>query len=137
MINNSYHIKINHPIQYYPPTAKAIQNFISIKLNCILNLIPYKNPWIGFIHHTFDESFSDYNCNNLFNSLDFVESLKTCKGLFVLSKYLKKQFDERLTEMGIDNVKVFALVHPTEIDVKQFQYKKFFDISITQDITRF
>ena len=92
-------------------------------VNSELNLIPYKQLWIGFVHHTFDTSFSDYNCNNLFNSLDFVESLKTCKGLFVLSKYLKKQFDERLTEMGIDNVKVFALVHPTEIDVKQFQYK--------------
>src|SRR5690606_30207929 len=31
----------------------------------ILNIIPYKKEWIGFIHHTFDLEFSNYNNYNL------------------------------------------------------------------------
>lgn len=96
----------------------------NLELNCILKLIPYKNPWIGFIHHTFDESFSDYNCNKLLNCKEFLESLKYCKGLFVLSKYLKDLFDIELKKHNL-NINVYALIHPTELNVKSFSYKKF------------
>lgn len=96
----------------------------NLELNCILNLIPYKNPWIGFIHHTFDESFSNYNCNTLFHCKEFIESLELCKGLFVLSKYLKDLFDIELKKRNL-NINVYVLMHPTEVNVKSFSYQNF------------
>lgn len=96
----------------------------NLELNCILNLIPYKKPWVGFVHHTFDESFSNYNCNTLFNCKEFIESLKCCKGLFVLSNYLKNQFDIELKKRNLD-IDVYVLIHPTEINVKSFSYQNF------------
>jgi hypothetical protein len=98
-------------------------------INKTLNIIPYKNNWIGFIHHTFDTSFSEYNCYNLLNCIEFQESLKTCKALFVLSKYLKQQFEIEFEKMGIQNVKIFNLIHPTETNVKKFKYRNFFNNS--------
>lgn len=96
----------------------------NLELNCVLNLIPYKNPWIGFVHHTFDESFSSYNCNTLFNCKEFIESLVFCKGLFVLSKYLKNLFDIELKKRNL-NIDVYVLMHPTDLNVKLFSYDKF------------
>jgi len=96
------------------------------EINSILNIIPYRKNWIGFIHHTFDTSFSSYNCNTLLDCEEFLQSLYTCKGLFVLSRYLQTQLTKRLLELGFD-VKVFTLVHPTETNVKQFSYKNFFN----------
>ena len=94
------------------------------EINKYLNIIPYTRNWIGFIHHTFDTSFSDYNCYNLLKSKEFLDSLKYCKGLFVLSHYLKNQFDTEFSKLGLD-IKVFTLVHPTEINVPQFTLQKF------------
>jgi len=96
------------------------------EINSILNIIPYRKNWIGFIHHTFDTSFSSYNCDTLLDCEEFLQSLYTCKGLFVLSSYLQTQLTKRLRELDFD-VKVFTLVHPTETNVKQFSYKNFFN----------
>lgn len=96
------------------------------EINSILNIIPYRKSWIGFIHHTFDTSFSSYNCNTLLDCEEFLQSLYTCKGLFVLSRYLQIQLTKCLRELGFD-VKVFTLIHPTETNVKQFSYKNFFN----------
>jgi len=89
-----------------------------------LKIVPYTKPWMGFIHHTFDTSFSAYNNVNLIRNEYFVESLKTCKGLFVLSKKSKQLLDCELAKMGI-SVRVSSLVHPTEVDVECFKYEKF------------
>lgn len=95
------------------------------EINKELGLIPYRKNWVGFVHHTFDTSFSEYNNYNLLNNPDFIESLKYCKGIFVLSKYLKKQFLEEFYKRNI-YVPVYDLVHPTEISsVPQFTWKKF------------
>lgn len=94
------------------------------EVNQELGLIPYKRNWIGFVHHTFDTSFSEYNNHNLLNNPDFIESLKFCKGLFVLSKYLQKQFLEEFHKLNI-YVPVYELIHPTDISVPQFTWKKF------------
>ena len=90
----------------------------------ILNIIPYTKPWIGFIHHTFESEFTEYNCGNLFNNELFLESLKTCKGLFVLSEYLKNQLQLFLDNLCIP-VQVYNVIHPTEINVEKFDYKNF------------
>ena len=80
-----------------------------------LGVIPYKNSWSGFIHHTFLKHYSGNNCVNLFKSKSFVESLKTCKYLFVLSDYLKKQVENALKCLEIPlTTKVATLYHPTE-----------------------
>lgn len=94
------------------------------EVNKELGLIPYQRNWVGFVHHTFDTSFSDYNNYNLLNNPDFIESLKYCKGLFVLSKYLKKQFLEEFHKLNIF-VPVYDLVHPTDHNVPKFSWKKF------------
>lgn len=94
----------------------------------LLGLIPYKTNWVGFIHHTFDTTFSDYNNYNLLNDPDFIESLKCCKGLFVLSNYLKNKFVILLEALNI-NIPVFSFTHPTDdsVTVKQFSFKNFID----------
>ena len=94
------------------------------EINKIINIIPYKKPWVGFIHHTFDTTFSDYNCNTLLNCSEFIDSLSCCKGIFVLSKTLREQFIERFKKDNI-NVPVYSLVHPTECNVPKFNCKSF------------
>lgn len=96
----------------------------NLEINCLLGIIPYKRSWIGFIHHTFDETFSSYNCNILLNCKEFIESLEYCKGIFVLSKYLKNQFDIKFKEKNL-NINVYCLMHPTELNVKKFSYENF------------
>lgn len=95
------------------------------EINKELGLIPYKVDWIGFVHHTFDTSFSDYNNHNLLNNPDFIDSLHFCKGLFVLSKTLRVQFEQAFISANI-HVPVFDIVHPTELTaLPQFTYGKF------------
>lgn len=92
-------------------------------INKELNIIPYRHNWIGFIHHTFDTSFSDYNNHNLFHNQDFLDSLLSCKGIFVLSKYLKDQLEIELKYRHL-SIPIFHLTHPTEINVPLFTPKK-------------
>lgn len=84
------------------------------EVNKFLNLIPYTKNWIGFVHHTFETGFSDYNCYNLLDNPDFIESLKVCKGLFVLSRDLCIKFQKEFFKRGIETP-VFNLTHPTEV----------------------
>jgi hypothetical protein len=82
--------------------------------------IPYTKPWIGFIHHTFDTTFSDYNCETLLQSQDFIQSLKVCRALFVLSDYLKDQLSKRLP-----GTRVYSLIHPTEFTPVKFSFFRY------------
>ena len=93
-------------------------------INKILKIIPYTKSWFGFIHHTFDKTFSQYNCHNLLKCPEFIESLKVCKGLIVLSKYLKTQLELELKSLNI-HVNIYVLIHPTDFNVIKFSYPKF------------
>ena len=93
-------------------------------INALLNIIPYTQPWVGFVHHTFDESFSNYNNVQLLENPLFIESLKVCKGLIVLSKFQQELWIEQLVKKGI-HIPVHVLVHPTETQVMLFSYQKF------------
>jgi polysaccharide pyruvyl transferase WcaK-like protein len=95
-------------------------------INKMLNIIPYRQSWVGFIHHTFDKTFSEYNCYNLLNCEEFIESLQTCKGLIVLSKYLKNQLELELKKKGL-SVDIFDLTHPTDLNVIKFSYSNFYN----------
>jgi hypothetical protein len=89
-----------------------------------IGIIPYRKPWMGFVHHTFDESFSDYSNKALLNCPEFLESLRTCKGIIVLSYYLKSRFDEEFQLRDID-VPVYIQTHPTELEVPHFDMRAF------------
>lgn len=86
-------------------------------------IIPYKTHWIGFIHHTLYQDDSGYNCIQLLKCKEFIESLKVCKGLIVLSNYLKNNL-LKLAEMN--NIKlpvVHFMYHPTVLVDKSKMWK--------------
>jgi polysaccharide pyruvyl transferase WcaK-like protein len=89
-----------------------------------LGIIPYREKWVGFIHHTFDETHSNYNCCELFKNPCFLESLSTCKGLIVLSQYLKKEIERHL--LKLPTPRVYVLYHPMEFVENTFTLEKFF-----------
>jgi hypothetical protein len=91
-----------------------------------IGIIPYRQSWMGFIHHTFNESFSEYNNYELLKCPEFLESLPYCRGIIVLSNYLKYQFEEEFRIRNI-NVPVFTMVHPTETMVPPFTMQNFYD----------
>jgi polysaccharide pyruvyl transferase WcaK-like protein len=85
-----------------------------------LSVIPYTKPWIGFIHHTLKEDYSENNTVNLFKNPQFLISLQNCKGLYVLSKTLKEQLLILINTVNMDKsyipiFPVYTLTHPTEI----------------------
>lgn len=86
---------------------------------------PYKTPWVGFIHHTFNTEYSRYNCAELLKVPEFIESLEHCRGLFVLSYYLMYQLKDELKKMGKADVAVFSVTHPTEFVSNVFSLTKF------------
>lgn len=91
-----------------------------------IGAVPYTKPWYGFIHHTFDNTHSNYNNEELFQNMDFLISLCSCKGLVVLSKYLADQVSSRLDALSL-NVPVHVLYHPTEFVTETFDFQKFVD----------
>ena len=88
-----------------------------------IGIVPYTQPWMGVVHHTFDTTFSEYNNEVLMQCPEFLESLDHCRGILVLSKTLQEQFRARLPP----TVPVFALTHPTEMNVPKFDYRAFLD----------
>lgn len=91
-----------------------------------LGIIPYKRYWIGFIHHTTDLEYSDYNTQELFKNKYFIESLQYCRGLFVLSDHLRLEIIKILISMK-KHVDVYVLYHPTQFPESKhlFTYKNF------------
>lgn len=87
--------------------------------------IPYKTAWMGIIHHTYDESYSTYNCVELFKNPVFIESLKNCKGLITLSNYLAVCIRKDLKIHGFTNVPVHVLCHPMEFVDKKWTLNSF------------
>lgn len=82
--------------------------------NCQLGIIPYVKPWIGFIHHTSNTEYTNFNVVEMFKKPAFVESLKKCRALVVLSQYLRKQIVTELRNVGYTGIPVIVLFHPTE-----------------------
>jgi hypothetical protein len=89
-------------------------------------VLPFKQSWIGFIHHTFIEDYSPYNNTALFRNPTFINSLPFCRALIVLSNYLARQIVAELTRLGLD-IKVVSIHHPTETVYKKFDIKKWIE----------
>ena len=84
-------------------------------LSCA-GVIPYTQSWVGFIHHTPLPDYSDYNTISMLQNPLFLASLQTCRGLFVLSQYMKEWLDGELPKLCLERpVPVCTLTHPTEI----------------------
>lgn len=71
-------------------------------------LIPYTFPWTGFIHHTMDTTYSEYNTAALLKNNAFILSLDHCVALFTLSPSLTATLQNLLP-----NTKIYTLHHPT------------------------
>lgn len=88
-------------------------------------VVPYKTPWIGFLHHTYSSYTNNYNCHGLFQDHLFIESLANCKCLIVMSKYLKRQVQQSLEAADLGHVRVEAIYHPSEFPRNNFTWDKF------------
>lgn len=89
------------------------------------NVIPYNVPWIGFVHHTFDTTYSNYNCVNLVQTPEFVQSLPKCAALITLSFDLQKKLLVALKDIGFGHTKVVCMRHPTIFTEKTFTWERF------------
>ena len=117
MINN-----INHKLHYYG-WGRIEQSIHQLYINKNIVIIDYmdiyflnhnvaviEKNWIGIVHHT-SSLFSNNNINNLFKNNIFLNSLKTCKGLVVLSEYNKINILNELEKLYL-NIEVYVLKHP-------------------------
>jgi len=89
-----------------------------------IGALPYREDWVGFLHHTPNREYSE---NNLFNTVQhpsFKASLETCRGIFVLSNYLKNWLKEKLLNMGYPNIQICVLKHPTDYTRNKFTLTK-------------
>ena len=77
------------------------------------NIIPYTTSWCGFLHHTFDTSFSEYNLEEMFKNEMFLKSLDSCVALFTLSSYLANLVKDKLKSINV-KINVYNFIHPTE-----------------------
>jgi polysaccharide pyruvyl transferase WcaK-like protein len=114
--------------QFHSPEAKSIVD-LYVDKTFLWNSsvyesnkkIPYTVPWIGFIHHTPNPEYTPNSLNAILESKLFIQSLKTCKGLIVLSNYLKKYLDSHFK----GKIKVHSLTHPTETPDLKFTLQAF------------
>lgn len=84
-------------------------------------IIPYKQTWCGFIHHTANTEFSKHNIVTMFENPHFVNSLPFCKGLFTFSTDLGKKVKQMLKELGFDTIQVHRFFHPSEDKITFFE----------------
>lgn len=83
-------------------------------------IIPFKQHWIGFIHHTAHPTYNEYNLQNLFEKDSFLLSLPFCKALITLSHTNQTWIQQKLKELNF-NIPTFKLFHPTEYTHTTFQ----------------
>lgn len=89
-----------------------------------IHKIPYKFPWIGFLHNPPDAPQWFHHPNNpasIIRRAPFIESLKYCKCIVVLSDYLKEWLEKNLPV----NVPVISVKHPTLVPSIKWSYRNF------------
>ena len=93
------------------------------KKNSQLRFIPYREPWVGVFHHppnTPTWCSEDSNPCAIIQSKEFQDSLPTCKGIYVLSKY-----HADFLKCFIKTIPIEILYHPTEIPDLKFNFDEF------------
>lgn len=92
-----------------------------------IDQFPINEPWVGFSHLTPNKPEDNkhtkfYNLHDWINEPLTQESLKNCKGIFVLSEYAKNNLKIQAP--------VSALYHPTDLDVPKFKIKDYYNTII-------
>lgn len=127
---------MNFLMKYHDYNGILLDDFIDITFgynyleNKINKKIPYKKPWIGFLHHPpsicpwYEESYkNNIDINVFLNSEEFQISAKYCQCLFVLSDYLKNYLVKHIE--CLKNVPITTIKHPTEPPQYKWDFKKF------------
>ena len=86
--------------------------------------IVYNKPWYGIMHNP--QNIPQYlrkiyNIKDILDLDTFKKSIKYCKGIIVLSNYLKKNLQKRI------DIPIYSIKHPTPHHIKNFcidLYKK-------------
>jgi hypothetical protein len=127
---------MNGMMKFHSSESILLDDFIDITFgyNASFNLqkkrIPYRKPWIGFLHHPpkicpwyeFDYKNS-IDINNFLYSEVFLSSLEHCRGIFVLSDYLKNYLEDNFPQFK--NIPIFSMKHPTEFGLYDWDFNKF------------
>lgn len=127
---------MNGLMKFHDRDSILLDDFIDItfgynfETNLAKKVIPYKKPWIGFLHHPphicpwYDQSYQNsIDIHNFLNTDVFLSSLEQCKGLFVLSEYLKKYLQNNFNQFN--KIPIFVLKHPTEYGLYEWDFGKF------------
>jgi len=86
-----------------------------------------ENKWCGIFHCTpITPPYLNFiNINLIFKNINFIKSLKNCKGIITLSPYLTNYFNKKFKKNKI-KINVFTLIHPTVTeDIIDFNYINF------------
>lgn len=122
---------VGHLESFHNPNGPIFDSFLDktfgwnydfYQLNGVL---PFTKSWAGVFHHTFNDQYSQNSLVEVFKKPLFLTSLATCRGLYVLSEYLKNLMLEKLNELGFSEIKVEVLIHPTELVNTCFDFDKF------------
>jgi hypothetical protein len=82
--------------------------------------------WYGIIHNPFDwEKYACGDNKTLFENRLFLQSLKYCKILFVLSSTQIEPLKKMLSKKRINNIKVASLIHPINPLNFSFDHEKY------------
>jgi polysaccharide pyruvyl transferase WcaK-like protein len=88
-------------------------------IRSIVGKLPYKNNWLGFLHHTFEKSVKN-NAEQVLNNPLFKESLPYCRVIFVFSENFALQLQTLLPEVNIQ-----VITHPKEMNGATWSLEKF------------
>lgn len=85
------------------------------------------NKWIGITHFTNNVPtiWNMTHIDNLLKNNKFIESLKNCNGLIVLSKYMKNYFKRVKV---LKNIRIYNLKHPIDNFYNKFDLNKFLSL---------
>jgi len=115
----------NHMLNFSKSNGIYLDSFIDRTFhwnhdyNAFSGKIPYHHEWIGFVHHPMSVIHSENSTDNLFKKKTFLDSLLSCKGLYVLALDLKRAIQQKLAELKL-LIPVYFLEHPTGSTVHNF-----------------
>lgn len=91
-----------------------------------LQYIPYRNEWVGFIHHPPKAVDSDNDATRLLSNKYFQQSLPYCLGIFVMTENLKQWLQDQ-DVIKTNRIPVEVIYHPTEVVPSRFSWNAFRD----------
>ncbi len=124
---------IDHLYKYHNPNGIIFDSYLDKTFGwesdfySNIGYIPFKQKWIGVIHHTPHEFYGINNLVKLFNNAYLIESLSFCSGLIVLSDYLRRWLADKLNQLHFDHIPILKLFHPTEFVPSLFNFDEFYN----------